>query len=158
MTSSKFCVVLCVDLSRLRACASQLLLRTLLWPNASLCTPEVSAHELSGAVLPAGEIANFVAPHTRNVVPSVRCAATSALGAVLLVPEVQAAMAASAGTWVLQRLNAAAAVRIRPVCVCHPPCMYGYLLPCLYGINCVSCRSHAGTALSRGKGQPYCCC
>ncbi|KAF8065439.1 hypothetical protein HT031_003040 [Scenedesmus sp. PABB004] len=46
-------------------------------------------------LLDKGDIATFVAPHTRNVAPGVRSAATSALCAVLLTPEVQAALAAS---------------------------------------------------------------
>jgi hypothetical protein len=51
----------------------------------------------SAAAAAAGDIANFVEPHTRSTSPAVRCAATSALCAVLLVPEVQAALAASPG-------------------------------------------------------------
>lgn len=45
----------------------------------------------------AGDIANYVAPHTRSIAPAVRSAATTALCAVLLVPEVQAALAAAPG-------------------------------------------------------------
>lgn len=74
-------------------------------PPAALCLPSLCLHLRPRLLLPvaallhAGEIANFVAPHTRNVVPSVRCAATSALAAVLLVPGVQAVMGASAGVF-----------------------------------------------------------
>jgi hypothetical protein len=82
-----------------------------------------------GAVLPAGEIANFVAPHTRNVVPSVRCAATSALGAVLLVPEVQAVMAASAGTCVCG---------VPPAMLQQQQCVYCVCLVCIQAYHLAS--------------------
>lgn len=46
-------------------------------------------------LLEKGEVASLVVPLTRSITPSVRAAATACLGALLLQPDIQAALAAS---------------------------------------------------------------
>ena len=57
--------------------------------------PHLPPRLVVDALLDRGDIAALVAPATRSPVPSVRAAATACLAAVLLLPDVQAAMAAT---------------------------------------------------------------
>ncbi|KAI8464574.1 MAG: hypothetical protein J3K34DRAFT_114028 [Monoraphidium minutum] len=56
--------------------------------------PHLPPHFLVGC-LERGEVESLVEPNTRSVTPAVRAAATTCLGAILLQPDVQAALAAS---------------------------------------------------------------
>ncbi len=63
-----------------------------------VCTTAVPLlHPSVLAAAAVGDVSSYVVTQTRSTVPSVRAAATSTLAALLLVPDVQTALAASPG-------------------------------------------------------------